>query len=248
MLKPFCFALLAATGVLGATLSAPPNYTFSPWTPQTLVLNFSTPCSYASNQIIRLGAALGTAFDPFALEIGANGFHSKKTTFSFEDAYINGRMVLWDQNLGDPLTFAIGGQFSAVSSIAFRQKELFHFGNFESQIFSTLGSENFPSEFCTAWTSRWWLTAGAGIANRRSPWFIFESAYEIALCELKRVRLFAEGIIGKGDLQKEIQLGIAGNWDTLDYGGLDFSYGYRIYASHVEKKVSTFTLNYFYSY
>lgn len=246
-MKKVGLSLLALASSLTA-YTTPPNYTFSPWIPQTLLLEPSLKGAYQSSQLTTIQASLGTAFDPYALEVGVEAFHSRKTSFSFEDVYLNGRWVLWDQNLGDALTVALGAQLSLVSSIAFREKDLFHFGNFESELFATVGSENFCSEFATVWKSRWWITGGAGIANRRSPWFIGNAAYEYAFYPTQRARIFADAIIGKGHLQKGIDVGVAATYENDCWGSADLSYAYRVYARHVHRHVSTYTLAYYYPF
>lgn len=240
-----CFLCVASSL---AAYTTPPNYTFSPWTPETLLIEPLIQGAYQSSQLATVQASVGTAFDPFALEVGVEAFHSKTTSFSFEDVYLNGRWVLWDQNIGDALTVALGGQVSLVSSIAIKEKALFHFGNFESELFASVGSENYCSEFSTVWKSRWWITGGAGIANRRSPWFIGNGAYEYAFCPAQRMRVFADATIGKGHLQKGVDVGIAATYETFDWGCFDFSYAYRVYAKHIRRHVSTYTLSYYYPF
>lgn len=240
--------LLLCTASALTAYTTPPNYTFSPWIPETLVLEPVIQAAYQSSRLTTVQASLGTAFDPYALEIGAEGFHSKSTSFSFEDAYLNGRWVVWDQNLGDALTVALGGQVSLVSMIAVKEKALFHYGNFESVLFGSVGAEYYCSEFSTAWTHRWWVTGGAGIANHRSPWYITNGAFEVAFNPLQRMRVFADANIGQGRMQKGVDVGLAATMESCDWGSFDFSYAYRVYARHIPKGVSIYTLSYYYPF
>lgn len=238
--------LCAACTLTGYT--SPPEYTFSPWIPDTLVLQPSLQASWQTSQLATVDASIGTAYDPFALEIGAAAFHSKTTSFSFEEISLTGRYLWLNQDIGDPVSVAVGLRLALVSSIAIKQRDLFHFGNFETEVFASVGSQQFCSEFATDWTSRWWLTAGAGIANKGSPWFIGNSAYEYAFCPNKRARIFADAIIGQGSKQKAVDIGVAGTYESFDYGCIDLSYAYRVYASHVKRGVSSLTLGYYYPF
>jgi hypothetical protein len=231
-----------------AAYTTPPNYTFSPWIPESLLLQPVLQGSYQSSQLATLQASLGTAYNPYALEIGVEAFHSKKTSFSFEDFYLNGRWVLWDENLGDAVTVAIGGQLSLVSMIAVKEKALFHYGNFESVLFGSVGSEYYCSEFSTQWKNRWWVTGGAGIANQRSPWYIANGAFEVAINPLQRFRVFADANIGQGRMQKGVDVGLAGTVESCDWGSLDFSYAYRVFARRIPKGVSIYTISYYYPF
>lgn len=233
---------------LSALFTTPPNYTFSPWTPPSLLIEPAIKGMYQSSQTAVVQASLGTAYDPFALEVGVEAFHSKRTSLSFEDVYLNGRMVVWDQNQGDFLTVAVGGQMALVSSIAYRERDLFHFGNFESSLFGAIGSETYCSEFATEWKSRWWLTGGVGIANRQSPWFFGNGAFEYAFTPAQRGRIFVDSTIGFGNLQKGVDVGLALTYETFDYGCCDLSYAYRVYAKRVKRGVSTYSLCYYYPF
>jgi hypothetical protein len=242
----FVAAFLAVGSLFGYT--TPPNYSYTPWIPDTLEIQPSVTGAYQTSQLATVGASVGTAFEPYAIELGADAFHSKKTSFSFEDFFLIGRYQWLNENIGDPVSLTFGAKCSLVSHIAVRERDLFHFGNFEAEVFASVGSGQFCSEFATDWTSRWWVTGGAGVANRHSPWFIGNGAYEYALCPSQRVRAFVDAIIGVGRQQKGIDVGVAGTWETFDYGSADLSYAYRVYARHVSRKVSTFTLCYYYPF
>ena len=237
---------LGITSALSA-YQTPPNWSLTPWLPETLVIESALKGAYQSCDIATVQASLGTAYEPFAAEIGIDTFHSRKVSYAFEDAFLIGRYQWLNQNIGDPFSVVFGGKFSLVSGLAFREANLFHFGNREFEGFASIGYEQYCSEFATEWTSRAWLTAGVGVSNRNSPWFTANGAYEYAFSPLCRARIFADAIVGaRWYLQKGVDVGLAGTYETLYCGAFDFSYAFRVYAEHVSRNVSTVTLCYYY--
>ncbi len=241
------FTLLFVAGSLVGETS-PPNYSYSPWIPISLELQPSLKGEWQNSGLATAKASIGTAFDPFAAEVGIEAFHSKKMSFSFEDVFLLGRYLWLDQDKGDRVSLAVGAQLSLVSSMAVKQRDLFHFGSFEAELFASLGSEQYCSEFATDWDSRWWLTVGSGIANKGSPWFFGNAAYEYVFCPNARARLFTDAVIGQGHKQKALDLGVAGTYESFDCGCIDLSYAYRVYGKYVRRHVSCYTLSLYYPF
>lgn len=196
---------------------------------------------YTSNDLF-LNASLSNALPSFGLELEVLGAWTHRQRGDVDQVKMTGRYVWQDDIAGDPVSLVTGLSFIQAFRRSLKDVSSFHHGLSEAELFLSIGKE-YPQD--SDWISRWWgmLAIGAA-ADRGSPWFRFDLAYEKSYCEKHELRLLAHSLWGTGHQRlrlhhfdgygpvqhQSIDLGIRYTYLLDFFGSASLEYSYRIHA------------------
>jgi hypothetical protein len=158
-----------------------------------------------------------------------------------------------------PVSAVISFSGSTVTKRALYDLSSFHHGKFEGIAQIAVGKEFSSDQF---WSSRFWGVFGLGSADVGSPWFHVKLCAEKNYCDLHRLSLFADCLLGMGGnslsrkhfhgygsiAHRSIDL-----WVTYRHDfdcGLNATIGgsYRVYAYNFPKDAYSLSLSFLYPF
>ena len=192
----------------------------------------------------------------FSMDADIEFTRTPRQTFSFRSCALQARYSFFDDNIGDTISLAVGGNIRYTSSKSLRDISCPYYANCDFEGTVALGKEFSKDDY---WRIRMWGTGGIGIGNRGSPYFLGICALEGMLREESKWGIFAIGTHGYGrktyvDIDhfygyaniREKSVDIAGRYGHRlgVWGTLSFEYRRRVYAKCCPKDVNTFAINY----
>ncbi|MBN2479231.1 MAG: hypothetical protein JXA94_03300 [Parachlamydiales bacterium] len=115
--------------------------------------------------------------------------------FGFRTVAFQARYLFKDDIIGDPVSFAMGGNFRVVSSDSLKDVSTLYHSDIDFEMNFALGKEFSHQDY---WRFRIWGYAAAGIANKGSPWIRAKLSIEGNSKEERQWGLFAEAMRGYG--------------------------------------------------
>lgn len=179
-----------------------------------------------------------------------------RQSFGFRSFALQGRYLFFDDNIGDKVSLALGGNIRYTSSISLKDISCPYYANCDFEGTVAIGKEFYKEDF---WRVRIWGTGGIGIGNRGSPFFLGIVALEGNIHEVNKWSIFAIGTHGYGrktviDIDdfygyaniREKNVDIAGRYGHRFgvWGTLSFEYRRRVYAKCCPEGVNSFAINY----
>lgn len=179
-----------------------------------------------------------------------------KQDLIFSSVAFQARYLVKDDIIGDPFSFAIGGNFRIVSPDSLRDVSILYHSNIDLEGNLAIGKEFARREL---WRFRFWLYGSLGFANRGSPWLRGEGAIEGNLQEKRKWAIFANAMHGYGRQefvdafdfngyakirQRNIDVGFRYGLRLNVWGTLSFEYKRRFLAKLCPESVNFFTISY----
>lgn len=188
------------------------------------------PEKWSSDDFILHFSAAVSIFDRWNAEIETSFADTRRRTFAFNDVRLTGRYLVWDDDVGDFASVAIG--FTAIFPYKEARKDLslFYHGGVEGEAHVAVGK----SCFCgPRWTSRVWGMAAYGVADLGSPWARGDVHWEWNFCNQHLFDVFVETLWGFGGNNLDLEERFKGygslRHQSVDVGG---RYAY-IFPSYV---------------
>jgi len=181
---------------------------------------------------------------------------SPRQDFGFCAVAFQGRYLLKDDIIGDPVSLSMGGNFRVVSDNSLKDVSILYHSNVDFEFNIALGKEFSNLDY---WRFRFWFYGSGGIANKGSPWLKGEFYIEGNLQERRKWALFVKAMHGYGRQeqiniydfhgygkvrQRNIDMGFRYGWRLDVWGSLSFEYKRRILAKRCPENVNFFTLIY----
>lgn len=196
---------------------------------------------YSSSDLF-LNASLSNALPSFGFEIEVLGARTRRQKADVDSVKMTGRYVWQDDIAGDPISLVTGLSYIQAFHASLKDISSFHHGFSDAELFISIGREHALESH---WTSRWWGVLGIGsAADRGSPWFRFDMAYEKCTCEKHAFRVLCNTLWGTGHQRlrlhhfdgygpvqhQSIDLGLRYTYLLDCFGSASLEYSYRIHA------------------
>jgi len=245
-----------------------------PWFPRSL--EFQSRLTYLHQQYTKVDIGDGTrykrakddfytaslqlAYAQYCGEVEVTFAGTGRHHLGPNDVSATFRYQIFDDVIGDPVSFVVGMTLSQVFSLALKDISTFNTGGIEGEIHAAIGKECSTWE---TWLSRWWAVAALGVGDHGSPWLRGEAAWEKQWFEQQRLRLFAHLLYGLGDHNidpiepfdgygsiryQAVDLGTQYRYTFECDASLTLGYIRRVHSTNCPKDVNIYYIQYLYPF
>ena len=196
---------------------------------------------YSSNDVF-LDLSLSNSFPEIGLEAELVGAKTRHQPGNVDQIKLTGRYVWQDDIAGAPFSFVTGLSLIQAFHKSLKDVSSFHHGLSEAELFFSLGKEYSQDD---KWGARWWgIFAIGAAADRGSPWFRFDVAYDKRFYEKHELRFLMNSLWGTGHHRlrrlhfdgygpiqhQSVDLGIRYTYLLEFFGNASLEYTYRVHA------------------
>lgn len=192
----------------------------------TAVEGANPPLQDPSNDY-ELFFALSIPFRPdFNIDGEVKFVDTPRQSFSFRTTALQGRYVVWDDIMGDPVTFTVGSSFRYTGTRSLHDVSCPSHATLDVELNIAVGKE---IDYRGFWFWRFWGYGSAGIGNRGSPWVYGILGLEASCEEIHQWALFFMGEHGFGK-RNTIDINNFNGYGKIRQKSIDlsFRYGYKI--------------------
>lgn len=204
-------------------------------------------------------AYLGLDFSPtpeWSVDMDLQLADTTQQNFNFRSIALQARYLWLDDIIGDPISFATGGNVRFTNTNSLHDVSCPSHANFDFELNFSLGKEFDVSD---SWAWRMWGFGTVGHGNRGSPWVRAIVALETNYDDQHKLAFFAEGSNGYGRhtavyidhfngyakiRQKSIDLAVRYGYRVGVWGTLRFEYARRVLAKSCPEQVNSFIFSY----
>lgn len=208
----------------------------------------------SNDQLVYLGLELPLS-PVWSLDGDIEFTDTPRQSFSLRSLAVQARYLIYDDIIGDKISFAVGGNIRYTSSRSLKDISCPYYANCDFEGNLAVGKE-FEGELIK---TRLWGQGIVGKGNRGSPWIAAIAAFEGNVdqkhkwaffltglhCYGRRTIIDIEHFYGYGKIrEKNVEIGGRYGRRFGVWGTLSFEYKRRIYARRCPKEVNTFVLSY----
>ncbi len=213
------------------------------------------PDSGSNNHLLYFDLSFSPSLN-WSIDSDLEFISTPRQSFGFRSVAFQARYLLKDDIIGDPFSFALGGNFRVVSSDSLKDVSTLYHSNLDLEFNMSLGKEFSRYEY---WRFRIWGYGSVGVANSGSPWIRARAAIEGNTNETRKWALYLDAMKGFGRKEvvnvfdfhgygkireRNLDIGFRYGYRLSVWGTLSFEYKRRIIAKRCPKNVNTFAISY----